>query len=46
MVAEDAFLTLSSKAFGNEGCSLENTTCSIAIFRFWIYSVIAIDSRY
>eukprot|EP00579_Thalassiosira_antarctica_P010054 CAMPEP_0201913946 /NCGR_PEP_ID=MMETSP0903-20130614/4261_1 /ASSEMBLY_ACC=CAM_ASM_000552 /TAXON_ID=420261 /ORGANISM="Thalassiosira antarctica, Strain CCMP982" /LENGTH=613 /DNA_ID=CAMNT_0048449253 /DNA_START=13 /DNA_END=1854 /DNA_ORIENTATION=- len=35
MVAEDVFLTLSNNAFDNEGCSLENTTCSIAIFEIY-----------
>ena len=33
MVAEDIFLTLSNN--NNKGCSLENTTCSIAIFEIY-----------
>ena len=33
MVAEDIFLTLSNN--NGKGCSLENTTCSIAIFEIY-----------
>lgn len=35
MVAEDVFLTLSNNAFDNEGCSLENTAVSVAIFEIY-----------
>ncbi|KAL7534073.1 hypothetical protein ACHAXR_005620 [Thalassiosira sp. AJA248-18] len=35
MVAEDILLTLSNNSFDNEGCSLENTTISIAIFEIY-----------
>lgn len=39
MVAEDVFMTLSNNSFENEGlscpCSIENTTCSIAIFEIY-----------
>ena len=33
MVAEDIFLTLSNNS--SKGCSLDNTTCSIAIFEIY-----------
>eukprot|EP00804_Cyclotella_cryptica_P009693 CCRYP_011250-RB/>CCRYP_011250-RB protein AED:0.03 eAED:0.03 QI:182/1/1/1/1/1/2/276/576 len=36
MVADDIFETLSDNTlFGDEGCSLENATCSIAIFEIY-----------
>jgi len=35
MVADDVFLTLSNNSFDDTGCSLENTTCSIAIFEIY-----------
>ena len=35
LVAEDIFLTLSNNALKNEGCSLDNTSCSIAIFEIY-----------
>ncbi|KAL3794076.1 hypothetical protein ACHAWO_010927 [Cyclotella atomus] len=36
MVADDIFETLSNNTlFGDEGCSLENSTCSVAIFEIY-----------
>ena len=35
LVAEEIFTTLNNNSFDNEGCSLENTTCSLAIFEIY-----------